>query len=274
MPKISFKTNEPYKGVKYAYNLNNKFNWKFKHQVPILSELPKEYIGWSNLRFPYHLVTIPNDSGERYSDFNIGFEPIKVGDVIYNFGSYIGVVSETRTAGNDETGFYIEIVYNKVFENINNQNVLVDKIRVDTLDMRSFLFFYYYGLRIYKLSGVKYVETSGIIPHYQSIINEQNTLIKNLKSELEEYKKILGNLDKRIKSVAYQKYVELDELKNPRKPEVKKELSEAERKRIQELEFESTHRVAESLRKLHIAQEEYDAMPWLDKWCGKRPERW
>lgn len=200
MSKITFKKTKQYSGVDYSITKQDK--WKLKHQVPILSELPDEWLDWSYLRFPYNLRIIPNDSGDYYD--LIKFEPIKKGDVIYNYGDYIGVVFETKVSGDNENGYYAEIVYDKVFKKINNQRVLVDEVRVDKLDMRSFLYFFWYGLNVVNLDNVKYVQSSGIIPHYQNIINEQNQLIKILKSEIEEYRKILGNLDKRIEDKTYQ----------------------------------------------------------------------
>ena len=272
MRKIDFKKTKRYSGVDYSIAKKEKWchtsNWKLKHQVPILSELPNEWIDWSYLRFPYDLQMIPNDSGDYYDSIN--FEPIKKGDVIYNYDYYIGVVSETKVCGDEENGYYIEIIYDKVFKTINNQNVLVDEIKVDKYDMRGFLHFFWYGLRVSKLSDIKHVPSSSIVPYYQSIINEQNSIIKNLKSENEEYKKIIGNIDNRIKQVSYEEYQRLEDLKKP-KPEPKKELSESDKKRIQEAEWESTHNFAESLRQLQLDRAQYDDMPWLDKWCGKRP---
>ena len=204
MSKITFKKTKPYSGVNYSVIKKDNYDsyWKLKHQVPILSELPNESIDWSSLRFPFELRKIPNDSGDYYDSIN--FQPIKKGDVIYNFGDYIGVVSETKVSGDDENGYYIEIIYDKIFKSINNQRVLVNEIRIDKLDISSFLFFFWYGLDVTKLSYVKYVESEGIVPHYQNIINEQNQLINQLKSEIYEYRKILGNLDKRIEDKAYQ----------------------------------------------------------------------
>lgn len=272
MSKIEFKRKKQYSGVDYSIAKKEKWchtsNWKLKHQVPILSELPNEWVDWTYLRFPYNLQMIPNDSGDYYDI--IKFEPIKKGDVIYNYGYYIGVVSETKTSGDKENGYYIEIIYDKVFKTINNQNVLVDEIRVDKLDMSGFLYFFWYGLNVSKLSDVKYVPSSGIVPHYQNIINEKDVLIKTLKSEIDEYKKILGNIDARIKQVSYEQYQRLENLNKP-KESPKRELSESDKKRIQEAEWESTHNIAESLRQLQLDRAQYDDMPWLDKWCGKRP---
>jgi hypothetical protein len=269
MGKITFKKSKPYKGVDYSKNEKHIYSyyWQFKHQVPVLSELPNEYIKWAYLRFPYKLKQLPDDSGDYY-DF-IKFEPIKKGDVIYNYGYYIGVVSEIKVSGDKENGYYIEIVYDRVFKEINKERVLVDEIRTDKLDMRNLLWFYY-GLIVYKLSEIKYVETSGIVPHYQNIIKEQDVLIKKLTSEINEYKKILGNIDNRIKQVSYDEYQRLEDFKKP-KPIPKRELSDSERRRIQESEWESTHNVAEGLRQLKLDRDAYDSWPWLDKWCGKRP---
>lgn len=206
MKKISFKKPKKDSGVNYTISKKNKYdytsNWKLKHQVPILSELPNEWIDWSYLRFPNDLRMIPNDSGEYY-DF-IKFEPIKKGDVIYNYGDYIGVVFETNVCGDEENGYYIEIIYDKVFKTINNENVLVNERRVDVVDMTKFLHFFWYGLRVKKLSDVKYIESIGILPHYQSTINELNHHIKKLETQIKEYQKILGNLDKLIEDKAYQ----------------------------------------------------------------------
>lgn len=270
MGKITFKKSKPYKGVDYTIAEKHRYSyyWQFKHQVPILSELPNEWIKWANLRFPYKLKMRPDDTGDYYDE--IKFEPIKKGDVIYNFGEYIGQVSETKVGGDKENGYYVEIVYDKVFKTINNQRVLIDEIRVDKLDMRNLLWFYYYGLRISKLSDVRYTVTTGIIPYYTKLINEKDTLIKELKSELDEYKKILGNLDKRISQISYQQYRESEELKRP-KPEPKKELSESDKKRIEDADTERTHRIYESIRQRMLDRDEYDRMPWLDKWGGTRP---
>lgn len=202
MAKINFKRSKKFEGVTYSICKNNKWNnhWEFKHQVPLLNEIPKEHLSWNDLRFPYELKYLPNDNEEHYT--HIYFTPIKNGDVIYAFGGYIGIVEETRVSGDKENGYYIEVIYNKVFETINNERILIDKERIDKLCMKNFLWFYL-NLSIMSLNEIKYKTALDIIPYYQSIISEQKLLVKQQQDKIKEFEKIIGNIDKRIQDKAY-----------------------------------------------------------------------
>ena len=270
MAKINFLRNERYKGVTYEVCPKSNYNshWKNKHQVPDITKLPNDTIHWSYMRFPYKYSYLPDNSGGRYSFVDI--MSLNIGDVIKYFGSYKGVISDIRVDGGIEYGFYITIEFNKTFEIINNELILLDKVSTYKITMSNFMCFFD-NLYIADISKIKYKTTLDLIPYYQNLLNKQKEEINFLKAKNKEYESTLNNLDKRISDITYKTISEREQRSMPViREKTKKEKEYDERIRSQ-VDMESTHRVAEGLRKLAQERDLYDSMPWLDRFGGTRP---
>lgn len=202
MAKLKFLRNEAYNGVSYEVCQNYRWNnhWQLKHQVPDVTKLPKGSTHISYLRFPSKYTYLPDDSGDRYN--YVYLKPLNIGDTYRYFGDYVGVVSDVRIEGDKDYGFYITIECDKTFETINKERILLDKTSSYKITLNNFLCFFD-NVEIVDLNKINHKTTLEIMPYFQGIIKQQQEEINLLKRKNNEYEKILGNIDNRIKEVTY-----------------------------------------------------------------------